>query len=267
MPEAVNTNDRQVNMSEFLPDQQGIRQAAHVCAWSLAICLAYAGIAYGLAPEFAPGPLDFVASATGLACVWLIRKQNLLNYPLGIISVISFGLYFAEINLMGQAWLQLAYYLPIQFYGWYAWVRGGENRSALKVSRLGTLGRALAVAAVIVGTSLAETFLQSFHQDAILVRWDASIVAASVVAQSLLSHKKVENWLLWILPVNVSGIALYTVSGAYMVAALYVIFLVNAVLGAREWLAELKLRTARGDDRSPAAACETAAAVSSGATR
>jgi nicotinamide riboside transporter PnuC len=70
---------------------------------------------------------------------------------------------------------------------------------------------------------------------ALYTYWDASIVAASVVAMILLSHKKVESWWLWIGPVNVSAIVLYSITGAAMFAALYVLFLVMAFFGLARW--------------------------------
>ena len=67
--------------------------------------------------------------------------------------------------------------------------------------------------------------------NALYTYWDASIVGASVVAMVLLSKKKVESWWLWIAPVNISAIGLYTLTCAYMFAALYMLFLLMAFVG------------------------------------
>ncbi len=70
----------------------------------------------------------------------------------------------------------------------------------------------------------------------VLGRVDRRCVAASVLAMVLLSRKKVESWWLWIGPVNVSAIGLYLSTGAYMFAALYVLFLMMAFVGLTRWI-------------------------------
>ena len=85
---------------------------------------------------------------------------------------------------------------------------------------------------------LSRSSNQMIHSEirALYTYWDASIVAASVMAMVLLSLKKVESWWLWILPVNVSAIGLYLSTEAYMFAALYVLFLVMAFVGLAKWV-------------------------------
>ena len=65
--------------------------------------------------------------------------------------------------------------------------------------------------------------------------WDTSIVAASVTAQLLLTAKRIESWWLWLLPVDVSAVLLYLRTDAEMFAVLYMLYLVLASLGLRDW--------------------------------
>jgi nicotinamide mononucleotide transporter len=187
------------------------------------------------APELTPGWVEFGGTVTSLWSVWITQKRNVLALPAGIVSVALMGGFFAEIGLIGQMWLHWGYYLPVQFWAWAEWTRGGENRSELVVSRLTHRRQG-----VVLGTGLAITVVLGWLLDAgwdraLYTYWDASIVAASVLAMILLSKKKVESWWLWILPVNVSAIVLYTATGAYMFAALYVLFLVMAFVGHARW--------------------------------
>lgn len=64
---------------------------------------------------------------------------------------------------------------------------------------------------------------------------DAFIAAASLGAQYLLAHKRLENWLIWI-AVDVVAIAVYWGRDLRLTAGLYLVFLVLAAIGLRAWL-------------------------------
>jgi nicotinamide mononucleotide transporter len=213
------------------------RHAAFAAVGSLAAGTAYWLATRRFAPDIAPGYVEFTGTVTSLWSVWITQRRNVLALPAGIVSVVLMGWFFFEIDLIGQTWLHWAYYLPVQFWAWAEWTRGGENRSELRVTRLSTAGRLMVLAAGVIFTAAFGWFLNAGWDRALYTYWDASIVAASVVAMVLLSKKKVESWWLWILPVNVSAIALYLTTGAYMFAALYMLFLVMAFGGLSRWVA------------------------------
>ena len=96
------------------------------------------------------------------------------------------------------------------------------------------LGLGLAGLAFAVGLGL---FLR-YGTDAALPTWDAGTTSFSLVAQWMTTRKWIENWKLWI-AVDVVYVGMYLSQGLYPTAALYVTFLVLAVLGYREWLSSL----------------------------
>lgn len=211
------------------------RHAATAFVGSLAACAAYALAARQLAPEVAPGPLEFAGTLTSLWCVWITQRRNVLAMPIGIVSVLLMGAFFWRIGLVGQALLHWVYYVPVQLWGWHEWTRGGAGGGELVVTRLTGRQRLLALAFLASFTLVFGWILSAGWDDAIYTYWDASIVTASVVAQFLLSRKKVESWWLWIVPVDISAIALYVLTGASMFAALYCLFLVMAIVGLVRW--------------------------------
>ncbi|MCC5951693.1 MAG: nicotinamide mononucleotide transporter [Acidimicrobiia bacterium] len=182
-----------------------------------------------------PGWVEFTGTATSLWSVWITQRRNVLALPVGIVSVTLMGWFFLDIGLVGQMLLHWGYYLPIQFWAWTQWTRGGDGHTELTVTRLTNRTR---LAVLVVGALLTATFgwvLDVGWGEMLYTYWDASIVAASVLAMILMSRKKVESWWLWILPVNVSAILLYVSTGAYMFAALYCLFLVMAFVGLARW--------------------------------
>jgi len=195
------------------------------------------------APDFVPGWVEFGGTMTSLWSVWITQRRNVLALPVGIVSVILMGWFFRDIGLVGQEWLHWGYYLPVQFWAWAQWTRGGEEQTELLVTRLSNPARVLALAGGAIATMALGWLLDAGWDDALYTYWDASIVAASVVAMLLLSRKKVESWWLWILPVNVSAIGLYLATGAYMFAALYGLFLVMAFVGLARWIRAAQVGT------------------------
>jgi nicotinamide mononucleotide transporter len=180
---------------------------------------------------------------TSLWSVWITQRRNVLALPVGIVSVILMGWFFRDIGLVGQEWLHWGYYLPVQFWAWAQWTRGGEEQTELLVTRLSNPARVLALTGGAIATMALGWLLNAGWDDALYTYWDASIVAASVVAMLLLSRKKVESWWLWILPVNVSAIGLYLATGAYMFAALYGLFLIMAFVGLARWIRAAQVGT------------------------
>jgi nicotinamide mononucleotide transporter len=220
------------------------RHAAVAAAGSVAACGLYWLGTRRFAPDAVPGWVEFFGTATSLWSVWITQRRNVLALPVGIVSVVLMGWFFRDIGLIGQTWLQWGYYLPVQFWAWRQWTRGGEDHTELTVTRLTGSARAAVVVAGAIATLALGWALDSGWDDALYTYWDASIVAASVLAMLLMSKKKVESWWLWILPVNVSAIGLYVSNEAYMFAALYVLFLGMAFVGLARWRQAANERTA-----------------------
>ena len=66
---------------------------------------------------------------------------------------------------------------------------------------------------------------------------DAILTTASVVAQILLTHKKIDNWVIWVL-VDVVYIGLFLRVGMYWTAGLYVVYTGIAVNAVLSWSKE-----------------------------
>jgi len=87
---------------------------------------------------------------------------------------------------------------------------------------------AIALAIVAWGTAMHR------YTDAALPWWDAAIAMTSIAAQILLSLRKRENWMLWIVA-NLVSIGVYAVKGLWPTTGLYVILLGLAIWGLVSW--------------------------------
>lgn len=201
---------------------------------SLLLTLLYTSIAKQL--DTTTSSLEFWSLVFSFTCVWLSRTENIYSMHAGIISSIYMGIFLLQIELVGQGWIQFVYYIPIQLYGWWAWCRGGEQKTELPVTRLNTrswLITLLGFTAIWFGTRI---LFGAIYENPQYIWWDTSIVAASIAAQSLMTLKKVESWVFWFFPVNVSSIVLYMYTEVPAFAVMYTVFLANAAWGWRQWV-------------------------------
>jgi nicotinamide mononucleotide transporter len=179
--------------------------------------------------------VEIAGALTALAGVYLLIRNNVWNWLWGAISCVLTGIVFWNINLFSSFVLQVIYFLPMQFYGWYLWTRGTpEKKDDLPITTITNAERMVwLILSVLFGFGWGWLMQKYFNaKDPYL---DAVILGVSVAAQYLQAKRKWENWWLW-LAVNVMSIYLYGKQNLYFFTGLYVIFLVMAFFGAWEWL-------------------------------
>jgi nicotinamide mononucleotide transporter len=186
------------------------------------------------------GPITWAelwGDVTGLLCVWLVARQHLWNWPIGILNNAFFFILFWWSKLYGDAVLQLAF-AAIGFYGWWNWVWGkGVVAGALPVRRTTAL-EWLVLAGTTCLTTVIVTWWLAHHTDSPVPLWDSSVLTLSLAATYGQAKKLLESWWLWIL-VDVLSIPLYVVRGLYPTAVLYALFLALCIVGLRAWQREL----------------------------
>lgn len=180
-------------------------------------------------------PWEIAGVVLGVLGVWLMIRQRVSAWPVGMVQVGLYGWIFFEQKLYSDALLQGVFFILLG-YGWWRWWRGrkiGAARSELPVTTLGIRGRVLWMLAGAVGTAGWGTFMHR-NTDAALPYWDAFILVFSLIAQGLQAVKRLENWVGWMI-VNLVAIGVYWVKDLRLTAGLYGVFLIMAVLGWREW--------------------------------
>lgn len=190
--------------------------------------------------------IEWLAVVSGLLCVWLTVRENIWCWPLGLIQVSLYVWIFYQAKLYSDFVLHIIY-IFLQFYGWYSWMfGGGPMHENLSVSRLSGVGSGLAVVMTFLATFFWGLGMEHYT-DAALPYWDAFTTMASLMAQWLLTRKKLESWLFWI-AVDVVAIGVYYYKGLYPTAGLYAVFLFLATAGFWNWSRNsLNLRTMTSD--------------------
>lgn len=171
------------------------------------------------------------AFATGGVCVWLVVRQHMANWPVGLANNILFFILFLESRLYADMSLQVIYF-GLGVFGWWNWLFGGQNHSRLTITRTTSrewLALAILTAAV---TWILREILVAVNGSAPF--WDAFTTVLSLVAQYLLCRKRLEHWFVWI-AADIIFIPLYLSRGLHLTALLYAVFLSMCLFGLHAW--------------------------------
>ncbi len=175
--------------------------------------------------------LEAVSFVTGALCVWLVVRENVWNFPIGLLNVATFSVVFYHSRLFADAGLQVVYFV-LGIVGWTLWLRGGKNHTPLSLSRIGSAESAW-LCLFVVGSTLC--LWQTLHYlGGSASFWDALTTSLSLASQWMLNRKQLENWLGWIV-VDAIYVPLYISKGLYLTAILYAIFLCMAFIGWKQW--------------------------------
>ena len=183
-------------------------------------------------------PLDLTEAlgfATGAACVWLVTRGNIWNWPIGLANNVFFADLFWRTRLFADFGLQGVYF-ALGVWGWWHWLHGGANNSKLTAShtrRWEWLGIAVFLT---LGTWGLRELLIAVNGAAPF--WDAVTTTLCLAAQYLLCRKRIENWWLWI-AADIIYVPLYLSRHLPLTAILYAGFIGLCIVGLIRWKREL----------------------------
>jgi nicotinamide mononucleotide transporter len=193
---------------------------------------------------------ELLGFATGLLNVWLVVRQHIANWPVGIANVLLLMVVFLDARLYADAALQVVY-VALGSYGWWSWAVGGPDHGRLSVRR--TTRRewvALAVAGGLITAALWLWLDRRTNSNTALP--DAATTALSLLATYGQTRKLLESWWLWI-AADLIYLPLYGYKQLWLTAILYTVFLALCVLGLRAWRADLRGRELGAAAPAPAA--------------
>lgn len=182
--------------------------------------------------------VEIVSAVSGLMCVWLAAKENIWTYPIGFVNIGAFMYIFWGANLYADFTLQIIF-AALSAYGWVYWLINKGNAPVRPTKRI-TRDEIIMYSILLIGGSYLWANINIYFFDCPAIPYfDAFVAMLSVIAQIMLSAKRLENWYVWI-AVDVLSIGLYWYKDLHIVAILYVFFLVNAIYGAIAWHKEYK---------------------------
>jgi len=180
--------------------------------------------------------LEATGLISGLLCVALLIRQNIWNWPIGLLySLVSVVVFYRE-RLYAELPLQ-AFYIAMNGYGWYYWAFGnGRNRGVdaeLPVTNI-TMPVAAVLALIVVVTTAVSGWLYATFTNAALPYWDSAATTMSFAGMWMTARKQIENWYVWFV-VDVLETGIYLTKGIDLYAALYCVYVGMAVAGWWSW--------------------------------
>jgi len=185
------------------------------------------------------GALEYIAVFAGIGSVWYSRKENILVYPIGLISTIIYIFLSFKVGLYGEGSVNF-YYTVMSVYGWILWTRKDKEQHYLvnisastKKEWLQHLGFCVFFYVVIF---VILSWLKKNEYSKEVIPWaDAFASATAFTGMWLMAKKKIESWYWWI-ATNIASIPLYFVKEYVFTSVYYFVLLIMAVFGLQEWM-------------------------------
>lgn len=186
--------------------------------------------------------LEVAGFVTGALCVWLVAREHIANWGIGIANNLAFGALFLTAGLFADAALQVVF-LVLAVSGWWTWVHAGPSRSdRLPVTASSRTEWVWLLAATVIGTGVLAWVLATWSTSTVPLA-DGATTAISLAATYGQIRKRVGSWWLWI-AADIIYIPLYAHKDLWLTSVLYIGFLALCIQGRRTWKAQMVADTA-----------------------
>ena len=181
--------------------------------------------------------LEYIAVFFGIGSVWYSKKEDILVYPVGLVSTVIYTYLSINGHLFGEASVNI-FYTVMSIYGWILWTRKDRDRHPLlniTDSSLQEWISHLSFFAAMYGVIfISLTLLKKYFAPGAIPWADSLASATAYTGMWLMAKKKLESWYWWI-ATNLASIPLYFVKQYVFTSVFYFILLVMAFWGLAAW--------------------------------
>lgn len=177
--------------------------------------------------------IDGIAAVSGIFCVVLCAKGKKEQYIWGLINVIGY-IVIAFINkYYGEVMLNMIYYLPSQFLGYFLWNKHQNKKNNKVEGRKLNLKKSILLLLLCTFSILGyKLILDLLGGNATLL--DSASTMVSVVANTLMLLRYREQWLLWII-IDTITVVMWMIAGDFIMVTMWLVYLINAFYGYYNW--------------------------------
>lgn len=181
--------------------------------------------------------VEVSAALVSITYVILAIKEIIWLWPFGILSAILYAWVYAYSGFYAGMALQ-AYYAVISVYGWIHWsarTRKLDTKTEVKLPVI-RMNRRWLIILILCWLFLWQGigFILHKYTNSTIPYWDAFTAAGGIVATWMIARKILEQWLFWIV-IDIISVGLYVWQGLYITTLLFIVYIIMAVLGYRQW--------------------------------
>lgn len=176
--------------------------------------------------------LEALGVIFGLLSVWFAKRESILVFPTGIISVLIYVYLCFTTRLYADMSIN-AYYFIMSVYGWYYWSRKDQTDHQTPITRNTRREWIWSISILVISFVILSQLLIHFTDSDVPII-DALTTAIFFVGMQLMAKKKIENWLAWIIGDFIS-IPLYYYKGLVLTSFQFLVFFIIAILGYISW--------------------------------
>ncbi len=182
--------------------------------------------------------VELTAALVSITYVILAIREIIWLWLFGILSAILYAWVYAHSGFYAGMALQ-GYYAAVSIYGWYNWThKPGKTGSETEPQKLRVVRISLRLLVILVLVWIllwaSFGFILNHYTDSRIPYWDAFTTAGGIVATWMIAKKILEQWLFWIV-VDLISVGLYVWQGLYVTTVLFVVYIIMAIIGYRQW--------------------------------
>lgn len=187
--------------------------------------------------------VGILSAVTGVWCVVLTGMGKRSSFIFGMINVMAYIFISYHAKYYGEVMLNLFYYVPMNFVGWFAWKKHMNTETGeVKKRSLSRKKSMVMYSLTAVGIVVYGFILRILGGNLPFIDSMSTIVAVS--AQILSVQRLKEQWILWI-AVDVVSVVLWAIHFAQgneniSMLLMWSIYLINAILMYVRWDLEAK---------------------------
>lgn len=217
--------------------------------WEVSWLVAATLIIASLSVYWGDNLMGIISAMTGVICVVCTGKGKLSAYIFGLVNSILYALIAYKARLYGETMLNMLYYVPMQFIGFYVWSRHiNTDTKEVEKRHMRLSGRCLLTISIMISTVLYGFVLRYLGDAMPFV--DSFTTVSSVIAMIISVKMFAEQWWIWV-AVDIFSVYMWWcnfTSGSDNMATLlmWIVYLGNALIMLVKWEKEAHRKIQKG---------------------
>lgn len=178
--------------------------------------------------------INFISAICGIMCIFFCAKANISNFVFATVNTIVYAIFLFYNKIFGTFFLEVLFYLPINFISWYLWAKHRDKKliEKTKTKRLSVFQNIIATILIIVGGLIYHVILVKMGGN---VAWlDAFTLSIGIIAVILEMFRYKEQYVWWIIT-DIIAVAMYIVHFDLVYLTKKSIYLIMAIIGLINW--------------------------------